>query len=230
MLVNLVEVRPEGEFETFKPTPQPGDNVLQGRLLIRISDAARLGDHFRLVFGGGGLLKASFRGQDLSLDPMLAPYRFHLEVDPKSIEIKQNCFAAKWEDLEALVAADRIAVSTEDVADAGHQFREAYEAAKKMEQAPATALRWSVQANPTYGFKLAIQALPATARALRKDARLASDTTKAVEVKSWTANSPMSEALWVGPVPVLFTPDAAATRASLSAHQERLTTGKTNTD
>ena len=100
-------------------------------------------------------------------------------------------------------------------------------AAKTTSRPPAAALRWSAQANSAYGFKLALQALPASARTLRKDARLAKDITKAVELTHWTATSPMAkEGVGCGPVPIVFSPDSAATRENLTAHPERLYTGK----
>ena len=98
---------------------------------------------------------------------------------------------------------------------------------QKSTRPPAAALRWSAQANAAYGFKLALQALPATARSLRKDARLAKDTTKAIELAGWTAVSPMAkEGSGNSPVPITFAPDPAATRTSLAAHPERLYNGK----
>ena len=126
-----------------------------------------------------------------------------------------------------MVAADRLSVSTDQLQDATQQFREAWESAKKSTRLPAAALRWSAQANAAYGFKLALQALPATARSLRKDARLAKDTTKAIELAGWTAVSPMAkEGSGNSPVPITFAPDPAATRTSLAAHPERLYNGK----
>ena len=91
-----------------------------------------------------------------------------------------------------MVAMDKLLVSSAEEMDAGPTFREAWEAAKKSPNPPAAALRWSAQANVAYGFKLSLQALPGTTRALRKDARLAKDTTKTVELAAWTATSPMA--------------------------------------
>ena len=74
-------------------------------------------------------------------------------------------------------------------------------------------------------FKFSLQTLPGTARALRKDARLAKDTTRAVELAAWTATSPMArEGGGVGPLPIIFSPDAVATKQAdeiLKALKER---------
>ena len=126
-----------------------------------------------------------------------------------------------------MVASDKLLVSSSEETDAGPTFREMWDAAKKSANPPAAAIRWSAQANVAYGFKLSLQALPGTARALRKDARLAKDTTRAVELAAWTATSPMArEGGEVGPLPIIFSPDAAATKANISMHPERLTSGK----
>ena len=227
MHINVLETRPAAEFGGYRPPAITGDDSLQGRMLIRVSGAGRLEDHFHLAVGGVNQIAATFAGSDISDHPALINYTFRLEIDPGEITFKANSFSTKWEDLEPIIAADRIHVSSEEAADAGAQFRTGWDAAKKTAAPPAAALRWSIQANTTYGFKLALLALPATARALRKDARLNKDTTKAVELASWIAASTLAtEGSWTGPLPILFTPDAAATRASLSAHPERLTTGK----
>ena len=214
---------PQGDFETYRIPPNPDDGALQGRLLIQVAASGRLEDHFRVVFGGGQHPSVTFSGQKISNHPIFGPYNFRLDVDPENVDIKKNSFVSKWEDLDAMVAADRLSVSTDQLQDATQQFREAWDSAKKSTRPPAAALRWSAQANAAYGFKLALQALPATARSLRKDARLAKDTTKAIELAGWTAVSPMAkEGSGNGPVPITFSPDPAAIRTSLAAHPERL--------
>ena len=227
MAINFTTILPGGDFETFSIPHNPEDGSLQGRLLLAVDAAGRLEDHFRIVFGGGQKPSVNFSGANISDHPALTSFKFRIEADPESIDFKKNSFSSKWEDLEAMVAADRILVSSEQEEDAGPQFRDAWEAAKKAKKPAAAALRWSAQANAAYGFKLTLQALPGTARALRKDARLVKDTTRAIELAAWTASSPMAnEGGGNGPVPIIFTPDAAATRANLVSHHDRLTTGK----
>lgn len=225
--VHLLNTLPGGKFETYQIPPNPDDASLQGRLLLAVDASGRLEDHFRIVFGGGQRPSINFSGAKISDHPALTPYRFSVDVVPESVEIKKNAFSSKWEDLESMVASNKIQVSSDEEPDAGPSFREAWKAAKNSAPPPAAALRWSAQANVAYGFKLSLQALPATARALRKDARLAKDTTRAVEIAAWTASSPMSkEGGSTGPVPIIFTPDAEATKANLLTHPERLYTGK----
>ena len=227
MHINVLETRPATEFGSYRPPAVAGDDSFQGRMLIRVSSAGRLEDHFRVTLGGTNQIAANFSSPDISDHPALAAFQFRLEIDPTNITFKANSFSTKWEDLKPLVAADRILVSTNEEDDAGALLKRKWEAAKKSATPPAASLRLSMQANTSYGFKLALLALPATARALRKDARLCKDSTRSVELSSWIAASTLaSVGSWTGPIPNLFTPDAAATRASLTSHPERLTLGK----
>ena len=226
MHVNVLEIKPNAEFGTYRPPAVPDDDSLVGRLLVRISNTARLEDHFKIALGGAQVIQANFAGPDLSLHPQIQRFRFRLEINPSAVEFKNNCFSAKWEDLEDLVAAEKILVSTDKQADASAEFRAEFEASKNTENKIAVSLRWAAQANQAYGFRLVLQALPASARTLRRDARLVSDTTQTVELASWTAVSPMAtEGMWTGPVPILFAADSAAARANLVAHTDRLATG-----
>ena len=227
MHINVLETRPATEFGSYRPPAVAGDDSLQGHMLIRVSSAGRLEDHFRVTVGGTNLIAANFSGPDISDHPALAAFQFRLEIDPTNITFKANSFSTKWEDLKPLVAAECILVSTNEEDDAGALLKRKCEAAKKSATPPAASLHLSMQANTSYGFKLALLALPATARALRKDTRLCKDSTRSVELSSWIAASTLaSEGSWTGPLPILFTPDAAATRASLTSHPERLTLGK----
>ena len=227
MPINLINTLPSGGFETLSILRDPEDGSLQGRLLLSVDASGRLEDHFRIVFGGGQNPSVNFSGTKISDHPALTSFRFKLEVNPENIDLKKNAFTSKWEDLETMVASDKLLVSSSEETDAGPTFREMWDAAKKSANPPAAAIRWSAQANVAYGFKLSLQALPGTARALRKDARLAKDTTRAVELAAWTATSPMArEGGGVGPLPIIFSPDAAATKANISMHPERLTSGK----
>ena len=227
MHINVLETRPATEFGSYRPPAVAGDDSLQGRMLIRVSSAGRLENHFRVTVGSTNLIAANFSGPDISDHPALAAFQFRLEIDPTNITFKANSFSTKWEDLKPLVAAECILVSTNEEDDAGALLKRKCEAAKKSATPPAASLHLSMQANTSYGFKLALLALPATARALRKDTRLCKDSTRSVELSSWIAASTLaSEGSWTGPLPILFTPDAAATRASLTSHPERLTLGK----
>ena len=133
MHINVLEMRPAAEFGTYKPPAIAGDDSLQGRMLIRVSSAARLEDHFRLAVGGTNQIAANFNGPDISDHPALAAFKFRLEIDPANITFKANSFSTKWEDLEHLVAADRILVSTTDEADAGALFRREWEEPKDLQ-------------------------------------------------------------------------------------------------
>jgi len=91
------------------------------------------------------------------------------------------------------------------------------------------SLRWSVQASPANGFKLFLTVLPASARALRGDARLNDDLTRGLELGTWVMPSDMvSSGSWKGPKPVLFAQNPELAKEESSKHEDRIFTGNTS--
>ena len=222
------ELAPNATFANFDGATRHGADHegLGGHLLIRVSDHGRLEDHFRIILSGTEDISASFTASALTQDASLDGYIFSLEVAPESIELRNNSFTSKWQDLEQLVASNKILVTHADKPEATAAFRADWDAAKNTDTPVAAAVRWTVQANAVYGFKLSLQGLPATARALRKDARLCADTTRGIELASWVATSPMNPSgHWFGPRPVLFAKDVAAAQSNFHSHPERIKTG-----
>ena len=115
MPLHVSDALPGGDFETYRIPPNPDDGALQGRLLIQVAASGRLEDHFRVVFGGGQHPSVTFSGQKISNHPIFGPYNFRLDVVPENVDIKKNLFVSKWEDLDAMVAADRLSVSTDQL-------------------------------------------------------------------------------------------------------------------
>ncbi len=189
--------------------------------------AGRSEDHFRVVLTGGRKLSHTFGASALVDCPALAPFMLTYQKTPASLVFKTNSFASKWENLDELVAAERIQACTDDLDDADDAFRTAWGAAKGTDQPAAAALRWALQAHETYGFKVVLQGLPATARTLRSDARLTADSGQTIKLASWVAATPMeSSGSWNGPIPLLFSSDPAGAALSCSQHPERLRAGK----
>ena len=116
MPVNVLDSLPAGDFDSYRIPRNLEDGALQGRLLLAVDASGRLEDHFRIVFGGGQQPSTNFAGSKISDHPALNPFRFSLDVNPENIEIKKNSFSSKWEDLEAMVAADKILISSEESA------------------------------------------------------------------------------------------------------------------
>ena len=175
------ELAPNATFATYNGATRHGaeHEGLGGHLLIRVSDHGRLEDHFRVVLSGSEDLSATFTANTLTQNPSLDGYTFSMEVAPENIELRNNSFTSKWQDLESLVAGNKILVSHAGKQDATADFRADWDAARTSDIPVTAALRWTVQAHAVYGFKLSLQALPSTARSLRKDARLCADTTRA---------------------------------------------------
>ncbi len=225
-----LELRPFAEFDRFNAAEEPDqeDDHLYAYTLVQVASSGRLEHHYRVAFGGNTRLKASFTASSVSPHLSLKDYTFTLEEDPADINMRQNCFSSKWADLEDLVASGRIRVSLPSKADAEAEFRATWGTLKKADKPPAAALRWAASGHPAYGYRVALQTLPATAKQLRRDARLDGDGTRAVDLATWVAATKMETGAWNGPVPILFTKDAVPTQASLRKHPEKFLTGMPN--
>ncbi len=222
-----MELRPFADFNRFDPAGEPDqeDDHLYAYTLVQVAASGRVEHHFRVAFGGNGRLKANFSANTFSRHVSLKDYTFTMEVDPADIGLRQNCFTAKWADLEDLVASGRIRVSLPSKTDAEGEFRTTWDALKKGETPPAAALRWAASAHTAYGYRVTLQLLPGAAKQLRRDARLDGDHTRAVELATWVAATRMAQAAWQGPVPLLFTKDAVPTQANLIKHPDKFLTG-----
>ncbi len=213
----------EDQFNSYRLEAQQG---LRAELLVKVDEQGRPSDHFRIALAAAGAVKGGFRAEEMYPGKHFRGYSFQVEEEAADIKIKQNCFASKWSDLEECVASGRITAAKSGSSDAGAEFREACKAAKEAGLPAAGAVRWMVQAHPVYGFRLLLQGLPASARALRADPRLVSDTCAAITLRSWIAESDIMEKGCHGPTPVLFSPDIEKTRAYVASHPEKLKKGK----
>jgi len=222
------ELMADAAYSTFNGADRAGTDPdeLSGHLLVKINNNCRLEDQFKVVIKGPDNLSAVFEASALTQKAGLEKYTFALEAAPETIEFRGNAFSTKWQDLESLVAGGKIHASYPGLIDADDEFRADWDAEKEDDVPPAAAVRWTIQAHEPHGFKLSLQGLPASARTMRKDARLCADTTRGVELASWSVASPMgSGGLWNGPVPVLFAKDVALAQSCISSHPDRIKTG-----
>ncbi len=169
------EVRDERFFAGF--TGDHGnEGDMAGHLLLMVDSQGQAEDHFKVVLTGGCTIGHTFPASAVTAAPSLAHYNLTVKRVVGSIHFKNNSFTSEWENLDELVASELIQASSADKEDADDSFRAAWAEAKESEHPAAAALRWSMQANEVHGFDLVLQGMPATARALRCNARLISDT------------------------------------------------------
>ena len=208
-------MRAEQFFDGF-PGNKGGEGELAGHLLVMVDDDGQASDHFRVALTGGRTISHTFDARAVTAAPGLAHYSLTVERTVQSIQFKTNCYTSKWENLDELVASEKVQASTPEEEDADDLFRAAWADAKESEYPPAAALRWAMQANERHGFDLVLQAMPATARSLRCDARLTHDTTRTIELARWAAATPMlHRGRLAGPQPLLFAADAGSATRSL---------------
>ena len=218
------EIRPRQQFELF-PGDRGGDGPLSGHLLVQVEDCGQVGDHFRVALTGGSRLTATFNANLLLSDPGLGHFEATVDKPPTDIKFKTNSTVSKWENLEDLVSAESVLVSTDESEDAEEEFRAAWRAASSGDTKPAAALRWSLQADVDHGFDVVLQAMPASARSMRGDARLMADSCRTIELARWPATSLMT-ADRKSPKPLLFADDPAAATSAFAKRPARLEKGK----
>jgi len=221
-----LDMRQFADFSRFSGADEPDqeDDHLYAYTLVQVAASGRVEHHYRVALASNLRLKAAFPSTNLCHHASLKDYSFTVETDPADINLHQNAFTTKWEDLADLVAAGKVSIPSK--ADAEAEFRTTWEALKKAEKPAAAALRWRLMAHPAYGYRLVLQGLPATAKQLRRDARFDRDAARGVELMSWVAAAKMEDRVWDGPVPIIFTKDAVSTQASLIKHPDRFLTGK----
>lgn len=218
------EIRPWSQFDQF-PGERGSDGVLSGHLLVQISDGGQVEDHYRVALTGSSRLTITFNLNLLLPHPELGHFEITAEKAPADIRFKTNSTVSKWENLEDLAAAEALIVSTSEEEDAEETLRTAWKRAASGSSPPAAALRWSLQASAESGFEVVLQALPASARSLRGDARLMADSCRTVELARWPAASRMT-AGGDAPLPLLFAEDPVAAAAGIAKRPARLEKGK----
>jgi hypothetical protein len=222
---NVLPVQQMGSYEG--PALSDAGATLWGHVLVRINNAGLVEDHYQVRLGGSQLISASFDGSAILKPASLQGFNFTIERRPHDLVFRDNSLVSRWEDVEELVSANLLMAHHGEHQSADQRFREAWARAKTADPDLGAALRWSIQAHPTYGLKLALQGMPVSAGALRKDARLSAASASCIELFTWVVAAEMARpGQWNGPVPVLFAPDVAAAAGRLKTHSDGFAAGK----
>jgi hypothetical protein len=196
-------------------------------LLLQVDGSGHAGEGYRFAVSSERI-SATVWSRDLFDVPELEGYRFDYEVRGEDIEIRPNSLVSKWEDLEMLIGREKILVSDPDGSDVVNgRFREKLTAARMDNDRLGATVRWAIQASPRGELKLVLQGLPATARALRAEPRLAADDTASIHLDSFEAEANIQQnGPSKGPIPVLFARDPDAVLEILTLHPSRLLAGE----
>jgi hypothetical protein len=177
-------VRSSLEYRTYQ-APDSTAGAPHLTLLLQVDGSGHAGEGYRFAVSDERI-SATIWSRDLFDVPELEGYRFDYEVREEDIEIHPNSLASKWEDLEMLIGREKILVTEPDGSDVvNRRFREKLTAAKMDNDRLGAAVRWAIQASPSGELKLVLQGLPATARALRAEPRLAADDTASIHLDSF---------------------------------------------
>ncbi len=196
-------------------------------LLLQVDGTGHRGEGYRFTVDSDHLT-ATIWSRDLYDSPDLEGYKLIYDLRGEDIEIRPNCMASKWEDLDTLVGREKILVFSPEGEDVlNTTFREKLAAEKLNHERLGASIRWAVQATHRGDMRLILQGLPAEARALRTEPRLVGDECATIHLDVFEAEADLqTEPRSRGPVPVLFARDPNGVKEVLARHPDRLLPGK----
>ena len=219
------DVRSSHLFRIFQDEEEETED-LSARLLVQTTVAGEAEDNFRIKIHGGAL-DCDIWVRDVSPISSLRPYRLRLEARGGGIDLRTNTTASAYENVATLTASGALtAFEGSGTEDKTAEFNRLLGAAKEEDPEAGLAIRWAVRAAGMTRIKLVLEGLPASAKTIRRDGRLTSDTTPGVLIKSWPLSGPMAAAGLSGPIPVLFSTQPEETKARLDRDPGALKTGK----
>ncbi len=168
-------------FRIFQDEEEEETEALSARLLVQTTVAGEAEDkNFRIQLHGGAL-DCDIWVRDVSPISSLGPYRLRLEARGGEIDLRTNTTASAYENVATLTASGALTTfegsSTEDKT---AEFNRLLGAAKEEDPEAGLSIRWAVRAAGASRIKLVLEGLPASAKTIRRDGRLTSDTTPGV--------------------------------------------------
>jgi hypothetical protein len=196
-------------------------------LLLQVDGSSHGGEGYRFAVDSDRLT-ATVWSRDLYDSPELEGFKLIYDLRGQDIDIRPNCMASKWEDLDTLVGRERILVFSPDGDDVlNAAFREKLAAERLRHERLGASIRWAVQATPRGDMRLILQGLPGEARALRTEPRLVGDECATIHLDVFEAEADLQmEPRSRGPIPVLFARDLDGVKDVLARHTDRLLPGK----
>jgi hypothetical protein len=177
---------------------------------------------------GGEAVRVEIWSNDLFHHKPLKGFHLVLHHDVDDIDLRSNSLTSKWDDLEDQVGRGLVRVTRPGSAeDQGQVFRKALDEWRKTNPDEGAATRWIIQRRGPQQLKLSLQALPASAKKLRKDDRLSSLAGGAIHLFTVPLNMEVEEhGDYKGPDAVLFAQDEDAVASILEKEKQRPVTGK----
>lgn len=219
------DVRSMQLFQIFQDEAEEEKDDLSVRLLVQTSPEGEAEENFRIKTHGGDL-DSDIWVKDLSSEASLGGYRLRYETRGGAVDLRTNTTAAVWEDIETLAASGAVvAYNGTSKDDITAEFREKLGRIKEANPEAGMSIRFAVRAAGANKLRLVLEGLPAPAKKLRRDSRLAADTTPGILLKSWLLKGPMAYTGIGGPIPVLFSSRPDETKARLDEDSSILTPG-----
>jgi hypothetical protein len=207
--------------------PAPSENSEMRAAVLRVDEDGNPTGDFRVALGGEAV-RVEVWSNDLFEHKSLRGFNLVLHINVDDIDLRNNSLSSKWDDLEDQVGRGLIRVTRQGSADdQGPAFRKALEEWRKTNPDEGAATRWIVQKRGPQQLKLSLQALPATAKRLRRDERLSNLAGGAIHLFTVPLIMEIEEhGDYKGPDAVLFTQNKDAVASVLEKEQQRPLPGK----
>jgi hypothetical protein len=187
-------------------------------VLVEARATSRIEDHFRCHLFGNVVVHAVFQANRLLSMPEAEGILLRLDAHPAQVQPDYDSTATRWFDLQdalqdgSIIATDKdgsVIPATEFWATLCHDCPE--------KEAVGASIRWSLVVNSKKQVEVALQGLPCPQKYLKPTLR--QDNVATVRLAKVDIRCEMGdEAALSGPIPILFSPDQAATQHVYSSN------------
>jgi len=208
----LLNIHRRDEF--LRHNIQSADQNLNLALLIETRSDGLVRDHFRCHLFGKVMLTTLFPAEKLFVHEAAKGIYLHYEAYPHQAQPDFDATTSAWMDVQDMVQSGYIALTDGEGSPVlGSAFKDVLRNNCDEKDAVGAAIRWAVTVNSRQQLELSLQSLPTPAKLLKpayKEDNVATVRLAKIPLVCHMGNGTS----WSGPVPLLFSPDQAATQAA----------------
>jgi hypothetical protein len=187
-------------------------------VLVVARATGRIEDHFRCHLFGNVVVHTVFQANRLLNLPEAEGILLRLDAHPAQMQPDYDSTATRWFDLQdALQDGSVITTDRDGNVIPATEFRVTLRHDCPEKEAVGASLRWSLVVNSKKQVEVALQGLPCPQKYLKPTLRqdnVATVRLAKVDIRCEMGNG----AVWSGPIPILFSPDQAATQHVYSSN------------
>ena len=200
--------------EFLRHSIQSADQNLNLALLVETRADGLIRDHFRCLLFGKVMLTTLFPAEKLFTHEEAKGIYLHYEAYPHQAQPEFDATSSAWMDVQDMILSGFIAVTDgEGSPILGSEFKDSLRNACEEKEAVGAAIRWAVTVNNRQQLEVSLQGLPSPAKFLKPSYKI--DNVATVRLAKIPLACNMGNGTtWAGPVPILFSPDQAATQTA----------------